>query len=37
VNGKVACTTCHAPDSREPGHPAVTMERSAMCLACHVL
>jgi predicted CXXCH cytochrome family protein len=37
VNGKVACTTCHAPDSPEPGHTAVTMRRSTMCFACHAL
>lgn len=37
VAGRVACTTCHASDSTEPGHTAMTMHRSAMCLACHDL
>ncbi|MFL5299454.1 MAG: cytochrome c3 family protein [Anaeromyxobacteraceae bacterium] len=37
VNGRVACTTCHAPDSPEPGHTALPMRRSAMCFACHAL
>jgi hypothetical protein len=37
VGGKVACTTCHAADSKERGHVAVTLARSAMCFACHAL
>lgn len=37
VGGKVACTTCHAADSAEPGHTAMTMTRSAMCFACHAM
>ena len=37
VNGRIACTTCHAPESTEPGHTAMPMRLSAMCLACHDL
>jgi predicted CXXCH cytochrome family protein len=37
VGGRVACTTCHSIESAEPGHTAMTMQRSAMCLACHDL
>lgn len=35
-DGKLTCTTCHAAASTEPAHTSLTMERSRLCLACHV-
>ncbi|HET9597451.1 MAG TPA: hypothetical protein VFP65_17820 [Anaeromyxobacteraceae bacterium] len=37
VGGKVACTTCHAGDSRERAHVALPMAGSGLCFACHAL
>jgi predicted CXXCH cytochrome family protein len=37
VDGKVACTTCHAGDSRERAHVALPMAGSALCFACHAM
>ncbi len=34
--GKLTCTTCHAAASSEPGHTSLPMERSRLCLACHL-
>lgn len=34
-NGQVTCVTCHNPKSRERFHVSLTVERSALCFACH--
>ena len=33
--GKVACTTCHDGASTRPHRTSMSMEGSALCLACH--
>lgn len=34
-DGKVTCTSCHDGASAEPHRTSLTMERSALCQACH--
>jgi predicted CXXCH cytochrome family protein len=36
TQGMLTCATCHSARSSEPGHTALPMERSRLCLACHL-
>lgn len=35
-DGKITCTTCHHPDSPERFRTSLSMDKSALCLSCHV-
>jgi predicted CXXCH cytochrome family protein len=36
VNGMVECTSCHDPASTLAASTALTLDRSTLCLGCHV-
>lgn len=33
--GKLTCVTCHHPDSTQPFRTSLSMDASALCIACH--
>jgi len=36
IDGKIGCSTCHNPYSKEKGYLVMSNKGSALCLACHI-
>lgn len=36
IDGKIGCTTCHNPYSKEKGQLVMSNEGSALCVTCHI-